>query len=240
MRSMIPLLACLLGGCAIFKGPATDSGATGDSDGGAGDAGSSDGGVGDGGAGDGGSGDGGSGDGGAGDGGDGGDGGSGDGGSGDGGEDPLCDEVVNTGAAFDECVIDTLSCGETITANLRRGTELYGADEYYAWTCDILSGDAYDGPERVYSFMHPGTGNVEIQLHAPCADMVLATLSWGWWESDGECPHEDSTLASDCDFDDTRGGGSITISDTAESPYLIFVDSVDGRVDNFQLTAVCP
>lgn len=231
---LVLALGATLAGCAIFKTTYSDSGV----DGGAEDGGSEDGGA----SNDGGStADGGS----TTDGGteDGGteDGGTEDGGAEDGGaEDPLCSESVDNFPPADGCVTDTLSCGETVKGNLHGGTSNFSIDDYEAWYCTYGSGDPWSGPERVYAFEHPGTGSVEIKLHTPCAEMDLAVLRWGWWASEGECPSEESTLVTECEFDESSGDGSVVIYASAPSDYLVIVDGVEGAVDLFQVSAVCP
>lgn len=234
MRASTPILAVLavlgmaLSGCAIFKAPATgdDTAGTGTTDGGATDGGVTDGGVTDGGGTDGGT---------ETDGGSTSDGGTGDGGS----SDVFCDRNINTPPPSDDCVTDTLSCGDSIDDTLRGGQATYGATAYQTWTCGWGEGDPWAGSERVYAFTHPGTGSVEITLDSPCADMDLIAARWGYFASDGECPAEDTTLLRECEMDDSSGGGTVSIWNSDPADYLIIVDSVDDERENFSLSIEC-
>jgi len=230
---LVGLIIPSLGGCAIFKAPTTRDSASGDGgatgDGGGDTATSTDGGgtSGDGGGGDG-----------------GGDGGGSDTGGGDGGGDtgasPLCDQRVVDGPPTQACVTDQLACDTSLVDSLVNGDASFGAEAYQAWTCNWSTDDHWAGRERVYAFHHPGTGTVDIRLDSPCADMNLFVLRWGYFESDGECPTAESTLARSCDFDDSPGGGTISVWDSSESDYLVIVDGVDGAEDNFAISTTCP
>ncbi|RME21127.1 MAG: hypothetical protein D6798_18880 [Deltaproteobacteria bacterium] len=238
MRLLALAVVMQLAGCAIFKGPDQPAGDTaGGGDGGAiADGGTADGGTtGDGGGGGDGGGDGGT----TGDGG--GDGGTTGDGGGDGGSDPLCDGVVHQPAATDECVYSRIHCGETVTGNTSQGTTLYDYYDYLAWYClNRRDGNAWKAPERVYEFEAPEAGIVEFTLYSPCAEMDLRALRWDWWDSDGDCPTEDSTLAVNCEVDDGNGDTSVVTVDASKgNHYLVFVDGVDGAEDNFQLTVTC-
>ena len=171
-------------------------------------------------------------DGGGGDGGDGGDGGS-DGGDG-GGID--CDDPP-AGAAIGgpDCVTDSLACGDSIIDNTEGGGFDWEGDAYQGWYCLISTATDYGGPERVYAFDHPGTGNVTFSLSSPCADLDLVALHWS---DEDTCPLAEYSVL-ECEGDDGSGTNSFTIWNNEAARYLVIVDGDDSAGAPFQLSVSC-
>ncbi len=160
---------------------------------------------------------------------------------GDDGPDPDavdCDRPVEL-TPIDECVMDELECDSDrpVLSTTAGAPSNWGELEYTRWTC-IIPDHPYDGPETVFYFTHPGTGYVNIQLHAPCEELDLIAVRWPYWAEEDSCPTSESTL-SQCEGSDTRGDDDITLYETAEVDYLIVVDGPEGEETNFTLYADC-
>ncbi|MCB9778840.1 MAG: hypothetical protein H6742_09775 [Alphaproteobacteria bacterium] len=153
--------------------------------------------------------------------------------------DELCDRTLTTGGPRDDCVTYELTCDAPVIDTIEGGRADFGAEAYQNWYCGWASGDPWAGPERVYTFEHPGTGEVEITLESPCVDLDLIALRWAPWAEEEECPITE-TLISECEMDDSRDGGSVTLWSNEPVTYLVIVDSVDDERDNFALVATCP
>lgn len=182
------------------------------------------------------------GDGGADDGGAGGDGGGGaggDGGGGDGGgtggsidcDDPPAGSTKEGPA----CVTSTLSCGESLIDNTEGGGSEWNGDAYQGWYCLIATGSDYNGPERVYAFDHPGTGNATVSLSSPCADLDLVAVRWA---DEASCPLAEYSVL-ECEGDDGGGTNSFTIWNNEPARYLVVVDGDNSAGAPFQLSVSC-
>jgi len=143
----------------------------------------------------------------------------------------------------DHCVDQELACdggdrGRPLLATSKGGRSRWGGTEYQNWTC-MVPDDPYDGPEAVFLFKHPGTGTVEIQLHAPCAELNLVAISWPFLTADDDCPTPD-TLISLCEGSESTGDDTLTLFENTPKDYLIVVDGPEGERANFTLFAECP
>lgn len=154
------------------------------------------------------------------------------GGSGGGGEDVDCDADYSLDA--DTCVSETLGCGDTVFAsNLGGDAALDGSNYSSFWACQVVGFGSYLGPERMFEFLHPGTGDVEVSLSSPCGDLDLFVMRW----EDG-CVRDDYPV-NECEGAVGRGGGSITIWNNEPSRYLIVVDGPEGETDNYAVGLSC-
>ena len=97
-----------------------------------------------------------------------------------------------------------------------------------------MGADSYAGPERVYRFDHPGTGNATIELESPCGELDIFAAFW----SDDTCPTAAHSVG-ECEGDVGAGDGSITIWNSAPRSYLVYVDGPEGAEANFGLSATC-
>jgi hypothetical protein len=150
-----------------------------------------------------------------------------------------CTEDVAPPDPIDACVTDTIRCGDHITSTTARGTKVFAEADYEAWFCNYGESTDYAGQERVYEFVHPGTGDVQFILDAPCEDLDLFVFRWDYWDSEGSCPTADNSVP-ECEVDDSSGGGEVSVWQDKEAHYLI---SVDGRVPvdtQFTLSVICP
>lgn len=134
-----------------------------------------------------------------------------------------------------DCVTQALSCGDRITATTEGGQADLDGASYQSWYCLIGTSSDYGGSERVYRFEHPGTGNVNITLTSPCADLDLIVLRW---ESD-TCPTGDNSVL-ECDADQQSGGGQVTVWQNQVARYLVIVDGDAGTDAPFGLSVDCP
>lgn len=140
----------------------------------------------------------------------------------------------------DECVADTISCGEELLATNDGGSALMNDDDYLAWYCAPFPAGSYDGPERTYALRVPAGLRATITLDGPCDELDLFALRWEFWESDGDCP-ETGNPVWECEADDSRAGGDVLVvaDSTRDTNYLVIVDSPNGSATNFGLRVDC-
>ena len=158
----------------------------------------------------------------------------------EGGEDIDCDEIVEQDPV-DECVMRPLMCDRErpLLSTTKRSPSNWDTSEYIAWTC-LVTDDPYDGPETVFHFEHPGTGNIEIQLHAPCEELDLFAVRWPDWSDDGDCPAEENAGSLLCEGSHDSGDDTLTLFENVPVDYLIVVDGPEGERTNFTIVAECP
>jgi hypothetical protein len=148
-----------------------------------------------------------------------------------------CDEDLGTPPiGGSDCVSDTLGCGDTIVSTTLGGSNAFDGDDYQTWFCAIATENDYDGPERVYTFEHPGTGDVTFSLSTPCEDLDLVVMAW----ADASCPTSDTSI-NECEI--ASGGGSsdsVTIWNPSKVGYLVVVEGLGGEEAPFALSAACP
>lgn len=153
-------------------------------------------------------------------------------GGGGGGADVDCDADYRT--TVDTCESGALSCGDTVYAsNLGAPSALDGSNYSSFWACQVVGFGSYLGPERMFEFRHPGTGDVRVALSSPCADLDLFVMRW----EDG-CVRDDYPV-NECEGAVGGGGGSITIWNNEPSRYLIVVDGPEGQTDNYAVSLSC-
>jgi hypothetical protein len=158
----------------------------------------------------------------------------------DGGDEIDCSEEVDQ-TPVDECVMRPLMCDmeRPLLSTTKRGTNKFESLDYNAHYCFPDIEPRYDGPDTVFIFEHPGTGNVNIQLHAPCGELDLIALRWQDWTSEGTCPTAE-TLSVTCDDSTDEGDDTVLLYEASPKEYLIIVDGPDGERSNFTLFAECP
>ncbi len=176
------------------------------------------------------------------------------GGGGDGGDDGTTDDTGGTVDTFDcnqpytkptpvdSCVDQMLSCGQTVVGSTAGAASRWDEDAYTSWFCFPLPDGAYAGGEVVYSFQHPGTKDAVFTLDSPCEDLDIAVLRWRFWADDGECPSADTTLAFDCEADDSRGGAVLTIPEIPDGTryeYLVIIEGPEPVDALFELSVDC-
>ena len=131
---------------------------------------------------------------------------------------------------------DLVDCDDPVVDNTAFGTMNMDITQYEAWYCTW--GSDYDGPERIYSFAHPG-GDVTLTLDSPCGDLHMFSIRWEGWDTDDECPTEDYAIL-ECDVQDDGDGGTLTVwQPTDGKHYLISVDGPEGDELPFALTVTC-
>ncbi|MEC7946506.1 MAG: hypothetical protein VX265_02995 [Myxococcota bacterium] len=153
-----------------------------------------------------------------------------------------CSQRVTPPTGIDACVDTTLRCGDRIIGTTQGAASRWGEDAYVNWYCFPLPDGDYAGGEVVYDFQHPGDKNVEITLESPCDELDVLALRWAFWDADGECPSENSTLASDCTADDSRGDGTITLPEIPDGTpyhYLVVVEGPEPVDTLYRLTVDC-
>lgn len=157
----------------------------------------------------------------------------------DGGPGLDCSQDVEQ-TPVDDCVTRPLMCDTgPIISTTKRASNRFESLDYNAHYCFPDSDPKYDGPDTVFIFEHPGTGNVDIQLHAPCGELDLIALRWQDWTDDGTCPTAD-TLSVPCEDSTDDGDDTVMLYETEPKDYLIIVDGPDGERANFTLYADCP
>jgi hypothetical protein len=159
-------------------------------------------------------------------------------GGGGGGEDDVdteCD-IVRDPAAHEGpgCVTEALACGDTIVSTTEGGAQDISGAALQSWFCVIAGDSEYLGPERVYSFTHPGdSSEVTVTLSEPCGGLELFVMSWADTDS---CPVEGTGIAQ---CDDAAGTGQVKIWDNEERRYLVIVDGADEPLP-FSVSLECP
>ena len=174
-------------------------------------------------------------------------------GSGDGDSDAdegiPCD-TTPTHVPIDDCVTEELQCNRPspLRSSTKQGMNLYHDDLYVAYECFPFSDDEYSGPERIFSFTHPGGGDsvakITITLNSPCGELDLFAFQWRGWADADECPDEDNEggvgLQCEAGLNDDDGVITLDLYERNEMPYLIVVDGPDGEEENFTIGASCP
>lgn len=160
-----------------------------------------------------------------------------------------CD-TTPTQDAIDDCVTEELDCNlaTPLRSSTKRGMDLYDEGLYAAYECFPFSDDEYSGPERIFSFTHPGGDDavtkVTITLNSPCGELDLFAFQWRGWEDSDTCPDENNEagLGLQCEESRSDDDGVITLDlyERNEMPYLIIVDGPNGEEENFTIEASCP
>ena len=89
----------------------------------------------------------------------------------------ICDDAA-TVPGIDSCVSDRLMCNRKVLHTTEGGTNNFNSTHYTNWGCTNVPVGKYGGPERVYIFNHPGTGEVVIDLNSPCDDLNIIVVPW--------------------------------------------------------------
>ena len=134
------------------------------------------------------------------------------------------------------CITDELVCGDSVIGTTMDGTNnLTGADYASFWACAVVGTSSYAGPERMYEFVHPGTGTVTISLASPCANLDLFAMRW-----EAHSCMQTGLSILECEADISSGGGSFEIWNNEPSRYVIVVEGANGEEAPFEVSARCP
>jgi hypothetical protein len=139
-----------------------------------------------------------------------------------------CSQSVSPPTGIDDCVDATLRCGDSIIGTTAGAKSRWTQDAYVNWTCFPLPDGEYAGGEVVYDFEHPGDRDVVITLESPCDELDIIALRWTFWDQDGECPAAESTLARDCEGDDSRADGEIFLAEIPDGTQYHYIIAVEG------------
>ncbi|MFT5686152.1 MAG: hypothetical protein ACI8RZ_007108 [Myxococcota bacterium] len=140
-----------------------------------------------------------------------------------------CDDILPGEIVGPDCLSGTLSCDETITDSTEGGESSFQGSEYQVWYCIPSDDDDWQGSERVYEFIHPGTGTVTFNLSSPCGDLQLFAMAW----SDEEvCPYAGVSVI-ECE----SGSSTVDVWNNSQTRYLIIVDGEEDQP--FSLSASC-
>ena len=137
-----------------------------------------------------------------------------------------------------ECVTDFIECGEEIVMSTEGGTTYFNASKYTGWYSLSSHNDDYEGAERAFYFIHPGTGGTQFTLESPCenTDLLYFRLS------STECPADS---CSSCQQDHQQSAKSlgqndmVQIFDNNPNVYIIIVESRSGEPTSFVLRSEC-
>ena len=148
-----------------------------------------------------------------------------------------------------ECASGRLWDGDELDETTVGGFN-YFTKEHYAsreWYCDTSFNGDYEGPERSYVFLHPGTGDCIIDLETRCADFDLIAIRVDV-EANG-CPAPEAYIggANPCEMEATAGLGrdeSLTLYENTTTtgavvPYIIIVEAPNPTEEWFRLTVEC-
>ena len=141
-----------------------------------------------------------------------------------------CEDVPPEPITGPDCYSGTLRCGDSLVATTEGGeASLHGGD-YQSWYCMTGLEDEWTGRERVYTFEHPGTGDVTLSLSSPCGALRLITMAWSDTET---CPYPGVSVL-ECDADDS----TVTIWNSSVTQYAVLVDGDEDQP--FSLSVTCP
>jgi hypothetical protein len=142
-----------------------------------------------------------------------------------------CDEQSTPGEIVGpDCLSGTLACDGALTGTTEGGeASLHGGD-YQGWYCMTGTESDWTGSERVYDFIHPGTGTVTLSLSSPCGALTLIAMAWA---DEDVCPYPGVSVL-ECDADTS----SIEIWNSSETRYVLIVDGEEDQP--FSLSASCP
>ena len=136
----------------------------------------------------------------------------------------------------DSCVVQELSCGDTIDGSTAGGSTSFDRDVWEAAMClDYLLLDPghLDAPERVFHVTIPTGMFGAVALTSPCARLDLRTVN-----TDLDC----NTSAQNC----TAASGTFAsstvnslVGGSSGERYEIIVDGYDGDEGNFRLSVDC-
>ena len=148
--------------------------------------------------------------------------------------DPCLDPVPTP--APQGCVMDTLSCGETLSGNNQFGTANFDDDFYQGKYCTPQRNRYVESSEAVYMLEVPADIKAVVTLTSECEDLDLVALSWN---EPQRCPTIKHNI-SECEMDTHPGGGSVTLTTvTRAQKYLVIVDGKKGVTGNFELAVDC-
>ena len=127
------------------------------------------------------------------------------------------------------CLSGSLACGDVLSSTTSGSNSSYDGEQYQSWYCTISSASEFTGPERIYEFDHPGTGEVTIGF-AGCDDLEVFGMAWGSNES---CPSASGGVPA-CE----ESSGDLVLWNSGEERYLIVIDGPEAA--NFTLEVRCP
>lgn len=142
-----------------------------------------------------------------------------------------CDESIVPGDIVGpDCLSGTLACGETVTNTTEGGEPSLHGGDYQSWYCMTSEDTDWTGNERMYEFLHPGTGSITVSLSSPCGDLQLIAMAWSDEES---CPYP-GVAVLECEAD----SASLEIWNNSQTRYVLIID---GESDQpFSLGVTCP
>jgi hypothetical protein len=145
----------------------------------------------------------------------------------------ICEDSLDTSPApIAECIMGTLSCGDTVTATNEGGSNLWDVDGYHGNFCFVASTD-YDGTERMWEFNQPAESEAVVTLRH-CNTSALSVMSWS---EEASCPTDGSGVINRCEG--SNGSNEVTfVSDTGQH-WVIVVDTPAGEEGNFTLSVAC-
>jgi hypothetical protein len=120
------------------------------------------------------------------------------------------------------------------------GLSGFDSDMLLSWYCTPFPSDDYRGSQRIYSMAIPAGQSATLVLESPCDELDIVALEWRFWESDEECPEEHSSLLN-CEMDDSRGGGELTLYGQVDeaTEWLVMVGGPAGEQAAFSLATSC-
>lgn len=134
-----------------------------------------------------------------------------------------------------DCVTEALSCGDRIASTTAGGDQIIDGPALQSWFCTIAGDSDYLGPERVYSFVHPGdSSEVTVSLSEPCGGLELFVMSW---QDEDACPVDGEGVLQ---CDEAQGSGEVKIWDNEPRRYLVIVDGADEGGIPFSVGLECP
>ncbi len=141
---------------------------------------------------------------------------------------------------IDGCVSDTLTCGDSVVATTMGGNSVMDDRDYLAWFCTPFPEGEYAGAERTYNVTVPAGQSATFTLESPCAELDIFALRWELWMNNELCPEYGNSVI-ECEADDSRDGGSITVyaDPTRETNYLVIIDGRQGEQEAFALDITC-
>ena len=152
------------------------------------------------------------------------------------GDGPGCDPPHPTPAP-QGCVMDRISCGDTIQGNNGAGEANFGNDFYVYHFCTPRRLGYDESPEAIYQITVPGDKKAIFHLESECAELDVMAMSW---TDPSTCPTASGRRITECEMIPKTGSESVFVTTvTKAQDYTVVVDGRNGAEGNFTLRVEC-
>ncbi len=145
----------------------------------------------------------------------------------------ICDEDIDTSPPDGpDCLMGTLSCGDTVTGITSGGSEIWNSDFHDEAFCFVTDG-SFEGAERIWEFIQPAESNATVKVEESCGNWGLSVV--GWHDEDW-CPNVGAEIGR---CEGTNLNTQVEFFTQSEKRWLIGMDSRDGGEVKFRLSVSC-